>query len=38
DYVGGSDYEGGDRLWSIDSGGSWVTKTDSDMLFRCYPK
>ena len=36
DYASGSDYEGGDREWSIDSGLSWVTYTDSDFLFRCY--
>jgi len=36
DYVGGSDYEGGDKEWSENSGGSWVTDTDLDQLFRCY--
>jgi len=36
DYASGSDYELGDREWSINSGGSWETITDSDMLFRCY--
>ncbi len=36
DFASGSDYEGGDREWSTDSGGAWVTFTDSDYLFRCY--
>ena len=36
DYSSNSDYEGGDREWSLDSGGSWITYTDSDFVFRCY--
>jgi len=36
DFASDSDYEGGDREVSEDSGLSWVTETDSDFLFRCY--
>jgi len=36
-YIGLSDYAGGDMEWSTDGGGAWATTATADLLFRCYP-
>ena len=36
-YVGSSDYPGGNEEWSTDGGGSWVPDLNNDLYFRVYP-
>lgn len=36
DGAGGSDFAGGDRGFSVNSGTNWTITTTADQLFRCY--